>query len=115
MGLLELLIVDALLTLIFTLFTLLAFISPAKNPVALNLPLVFGGVTLPFAGIFAKLLAYLRCHETDQLIVWLKMDRRISDLLFFDFSVNTYTWLFRIVSFIIAAASAYHLVRFAFG
>ena len=110
-DLIELIIIDAIFTLILVFFLFLAIFAPGRNLFALNLPLIFGGVTLPFAGTFGKWLAFLRYNENVKMAELLNVDPYASRWFLFDFGAKGYTWMLRIVSVVTMSFAAYHLVR----
>jgi hypothetical protein len=98
--------------LIFVLFLFIAVICPARNFFAIDLTLLFGGVTLPFAKTFSKWLTYLRYHENNKLAAVLNVDRDSAKWVFFDPGTEAYTWMFRLMSGITAGFSIYHLAGY---
>lgn len=113
MCLAELLFLDGIFMLIFilTLFLAVTCLAP-RNLFAIDLPLVFGGVTLPFARTFSKWLTYLRFHENVKVAELLHWEPNAIRWLFVDFGVRGYTWVFRAVSVITAVAAFYHLIGY---
>ncbi len=113
MGLVETILLDALFLSIFIIMLFIAITCPAPdNLVAIDLPLVFGGVTFPFARTFSKWLIYLRFQENTKIAAKLNLDPVSNKWLFIDFGEKEYTWMFRIISSVTAAASIYHLITY---
>lgn len=110
LGLLELLIIDALIMFVFVFLLFIAIISPAKNLFAMNLSLVFGAATLPFAAKLGRWLAFLRHHENQKLAEMLNISNNPSGWMLFDLGINGHSWMFRIMSVVTAGFSLYHLI-----
>jgi hypothetical protein len=116
MGLVETILLDMLFMGIFVLTLFLAVSNPApRNLFAIDMPLIFGGLTFPFAKTLGKWLVYLRFHENQKIAAKLNLDPDMHRWLFYDFGVPGYTLMFRVLSIVIAGASIYHLIVYLVG
>jgi hypothetical protein len=112
MDLFELILFDVLLVLFFTCFLLTAIFFTDGNLFLINLSLVFGALTIPFANYFGGWWTYLRSHERRQIAAILKINSSLAGWIFFDFGLKWNTRLFRILSAIIAVFSVFDLVMY---
>lgn len=115
MGIFELFLFDVFISLIFICFLITAVFFTGDSLFLILLSMFFGLLTIPVASILGGWWSLLKAQEREKLKYEIKPEKKYTGWICLDFGLKGNIRLFRVLSIVIAAVSAYDLVRFFTG
>jgi hypothetical protein len=115
MDLLELILFDVFISLIFVCFLITAVFFTGDSLFLIGLSLAFGLLTTPFASTLGGWWTLLKAQERERMKYVVDENKRFSTWICLDFGLKGNMRLFRVLSLVIAGVALYDLVRFFTG
>jgi hypothetical protein len=115
MDLLELILFDVFISLIFVCFLITAVFFTGDSLFLILLSMAFGLVTIPFASTLGGWWTLLKAQERERMKYTVDDKKRFSSWICLDFGLKGNMRLFRVLSVVIAAVTLYDLVRYFTG
>jgi hypothetical protein len=115
MDLLELILFDVFISLIFVCFLITAVFFTGDSLFLILLSMAFGLVTIPFASTLGGWWTLLKMQERERMKYEIDKDKRFSGWICLDFGLKGNVRMFRVFSLVIAGVALYDLVRYFIG